>query len=134
MLACLGVILRAQWAEHEALAFPLLRLPMELTEDMDRDDKYGVFSHFLRNQLTWIGFSIAVFIQLQNGLNFYFPDVPKFPLVMETGPYLSEPPWNQIGWTPIQMYPIAIGITFLLTSETSFSLWFFYWFVRYQLI
>ncbi len=36
MLGCLGVILRAQWAEHEALAFPLLRLPMELTEDMDQ--------------------------------------------------------------------------------------------------
>ena len=134
MLGCMGVILRAQWAEYEALAFPLLRLPMELTEDMDRGDKYGVFSHFLRNPLTWIGFFIAVWIQLQNGLNFYFPDVPKFPLTMETGPYLSEPPWNQVGWTLLQMYPIAIGLTFLLTSETSFSLWFFFWFVRFQLI
>lgn len=134
MLGCLGVILRAQWAEHEALAFPLMRLPLELTEDMDRGDKYGIFSHFLRNPLTWIGFFIAVEIQLQNGLNFYFPDVPRFPLTLDTGPLLSEPPWNQIGWTPIQIYPIAIGITYLLTSEIAFSLWFFYWFVRFQMI
>jgi hypothetical protein len=134
MLACMGVILRAQWAEHEALAFPLLRLPMELTEDMDRDDKYGIFSRFLRNPLTWIGFFIAVSIQMQNGLNFYFPDVPRFPLTLEMGPYFSEPPWNQMGWTPLQTYPIAIGLTFLLTTETSFSLWFFFWFVRLQLI
>jgi hypothetical protein len=134
MLACLGVMLRAQWAEHEALAFPLMRLPMELTEDMDRTDKYGVFSRFLRNPLTWIGFGIAVYIQLLNGLNFYFPDVPKFPTSLDTGPYLSEPPWNQIGSTPIQIYPIAIGITYLLTSEIGFSLWFFYWVVRFQMI
>ena len=37
MLGCLGVMLRAQWAEREALAFPLLRLPTDLTEDVDRD-------------------------------------------------------------------------------------------------
>jgi len=134
MLGCLGVMLRAQWAEHEALAFPLLRLPMELTEDMDRTDKYGTFSRFLHNPLTWIGFSIAVFIQTLNGLNFYYPDVPKFPLNLDTGPLLSEPPWNQIGWTPIQIYPIAIGLTYLLTSEVSFSMWFFFWLVRFQLI
>ncbi|MDQ3815007.1 MAG: hypothetical protein M3347_13775 [Armatimonadota bacterium] len=134
MLGCLGVMLRAQWAEHEALAFPLLRLPMELTEDLDRTDKYGTWSRFLHNPLTWIGFGMAVFIQTLNGLNFYFPDVPKITTVLDTGPLLSEPPWNQIGWTPIQIYPIAIGITYLLTSEVSFSLWFFFWLVRFQLI
>ncbi len=134
MLACLSVMLRAQWAEHEALAFPLLKLPLQMTEDMDRDDKYGVFSRFFRNPMMWIGFGIAVFIQGLRGLHLYFPDFPTYPLDLNMGPMLSEPPWNQIGWLPVNIYLIVVGITFLLTSEVSFSLWFFLWFFNFQLI
>lgn len=134
MLACLSVILRAQWAEHEALAFPLLRLPLVMTEDMDREDSYGAFGHFFRNPLMWCGFGIVVFIQLLRGLHLYFPDVPNFPLETDVNSLFSEAPWNQIGWVPVQILPIAVGITYLLTSEVSFSLWFFYWFMKLQLL
>ena len=134
MLGCLSVMLRAQWAEREALAFPLLRLPVTLTEDMDRDDQYGSFSHFFRNPLMWCGFGIAVFIQALRGLNLYYPDVPSFPLELNLNALFSDPPWNQIGWVPLNTYPIAVGIAFLLTSEVSFSLWFFYWFMKLQLM
>ena len=133
MLGCLSVMLRAQWAEREALSFPLLRLPLELTEDVDRP-QHGAFGRFFSNPLMWIGFGIAVFIEGINGLNLYFPDVPPFPLGMETGPLFTEAPWNQIGWVPLQIFPIAVGITYLLTSEISFSLWFFYWFLKFQLV
>ncbi|MBV9863737.1 MAG: hypothetical protein JO316_00150 [Abitibacteriaceae bacterium] len=134
MLGCLSVMLRAQWAEREALAFPLLRLPLDLTEDVDRRDKYGVFGQFFRNPLMWIGFGLGVAIQLFKGLHVYFADVPDIPLEILTGPLFTEPPWNQIGWVPMQIFPIAVGITFLLTSEVSFSLWFFYWFMRFELV
>ncbi len=134
MLACLGVMLRAQWAEREALAFPLLRLPLELTEDVDRPDYLGVIGRFFRNPLMWCGFGIGVFIELLKGLHVYYADVPDVPLEINTGSLFTEAPWNQIGWTPMQLYPIAIGITYLLTSEISFSLWFFYWFMRLQLM
>jgi hypothetical protein len=80
MLGCLGVMLRAQWAEHEALAFPLLRLPLTMTEDLDHQDQYGVLGRFFRNPLMWCGFGIAVFIQALRGLHLYFADVPNFPL------------------------------------------------------
>jgi hypothetical protein len=133
MLGCLSVMLRAQWAEREALAFPLLRVPLELTEGIDEPTHRGIPAFFL-NQLVWIGAAIAIFIQIANGLNFYFPDFPKVPLSIETGPLFTEAPWNQIGWTPIRLWPIVVGITFLLTSEVSFSLWFFYWFMKCQLM
>ncbi len=134
MLGCLGVILRAQWAEREALAFPLLRLPLELTEDVDRPDSYGIIGRFFRNPVMWIGFGIGVFIQAFKGLHVYYADVPDIPLEIVTGTLFTEAPWNQIGWLPMQVYPIAVGITYLLTSEVSFSLWFFYLFMRFQLI
>ena len=134
MLGCLSVMLRAQWAEHEALAFPLLRLPLQLTEDLDRPDKYGMLSHFFRNPMMWSGFAIAVVVQLQRGLHLYYPDVPTFPLELNMGPLFSEPPWNQVGWVPVNIYPMVVGVTYLLTSEISFSLWFFYWFMKFQYI
>jgi hypothetical protein len=134
MLACLSVMLQAQWAEKEALAFPLLRLPLEMTEDVDQPDKNGVIGRFFRSPLMWVGFGIAATIQLMNGLHLYYPDVPLIPLEIPTGPLFTEPPWNQIGWTPMQVWPIVVGITYLLTSEVSFSLWFFFWFIKFQYI
>ena len=134
MLACLSVMLRAQWAENEALSFPLLKLPLQMVEDMDQPDKYGMFGHFFRNPMMWIGFGIAVFIQLMRGLHLYFPDVPDFPLGIDTGSLFTEAPWNQLGWVNISVFPIVVGVTYLLTSEVSFSLWFFYLFMKFQMI
>lgn len=131
MLACLSAMLRKQWAQNEALSFPLLRLPLQLTEDMEEKPKS---ERFFRNPVMWIGFGIAVFIQMLRGLNLYFPDVPTFPLGLELGPYLRDPPWNQLGWMPINTFPIAVGIAYLLTSEISFSLWAFFLLARVQYI
>jgi hypothetical protein len=132
LIGSLSVMLRGQWGEREALAFPLMRLPMELTDGMD--DKKSPLGTFFQNPLMWVGFSVAVVIQLLNGLNLYFPDVPKVPTDINTGLLFSEPPWNQLGWTVIKVWPIAVGIAYLLTSEISFSLWFFYWFIKFQLV
>lgn len=128
MHACLGVMLRAQWAEREALSFPLLRLPLELT------DEKGGRNTFFQNPLVWIGFGIAVFIEMLNGLNLYFPEVPNVPLGLSTGQFFTEAPWNQIGNTQAQIFPAIVGISFLLTSEVSFSLWFFHLFSKLQYI
>ena len=128
MHACLGVILRKQWAQHEALAFPLLKLPLELT------DQSGGPNAFFRNPLVWIGFGLAASVQMINGLHLYFPDVPAVPLSLETGPFLTEAPWNQIGFVHIMIFPAIVGISFLLTSEVSFSLWFLHLFSKGEYI
>lgn len=133
-LACLSVMLRAQWGDREALAFPLLRLPLEMTEDVDHADQYGTLGRFFKNPGLWIGVGIVVFVQLVNGLALYFPDIPRIPLSLDMGPMLQESPWNQVGSVPIFVWPIVIGISYLLTAEVSFSLWFFYWFVKWQLL
>jgi hypothetical protein len=129
-LACLGVLLRAQWSEHEALAFPLLRLPLEMTEGSDESARPA----FFRNPVMWCGFGLAAFLQLMNGLNLYFPDVPAIPLRISTAGLLTEAPFNQIGPFTFILWPMAVGITYLLTTEVSFSLWFFYLLMKGQLI
>lgn len=134
MLGCLSVLLRAQWSEYEALSFPLLRVPLEMTEDVDRADTFGSIGRLFRNPLTAIGFAAAAFIQILNGLNLYYPEVPRVPLTIDTGRLYTEAPWNQIAWATPYVFPIAVGITYLLASEVSLSLWFFFWFFKLQLI
>lgn len=131
MLACLSVMLRAQWADHEALSFPLLRLPLEMSEETP--SQKGLPGPLFRTPLLWWGAGIAVVIQLVNGLNVYFPDIPQVPLVI-TGNFFTEAPWNQIGPVQFQVLLIVVGITYLLTSEVSLSLWAFYWLMKFQLI
>lgn len=129
MHCCLGVMLRAQWAEREALAFPLLRLPLELTEGTENDQLA-----FFKNPTMWVGFGIAVFIETLNGLQLYFPDVPGIPLSLKTSQFFTEAPWNQLGNTYVQIFPAIVGISFLLVSEVSFSLWFLHLFSKFQYI
>ncbi len=133
MMACLSIILRRQWAQNEALAFPLLRLPLEMVDapsNSRRDE-----TSFWRNNLMWIGFGISFLIQLMRGLHLYYADlVPDFPLSLDFGPYLSDPPWNQMDGITLEIYPIAIGITYLLSSEVALSLWTGYWFIKLQYI
>ncbi len=135
MLGCLGVILRAQWAEREALAFPLLRLPIEMAnEAATNEGRMKKDASFFRNPLMLTGFALAIIVHFINGLNFYFPDVPLVPLELQTAPLLSEAPWNQIGTVPVVFNFIAVGVSYLLTGEIAFSLWFFFWFFKWQYI
>ena len=132
MMACLGVMLRAQWGDHEVLAFPLLRLPLEMTRDMDSSTR--AIPPFFRDALMWSGFGIVVFIQGMNGLNLYFPDVPAVPLFLDMAPLLTEAPWNQVPGLSLKIWPIAVGISYLLTAEIAFSLWAFFLMFKLQYI
>ncbi len=133
MLGSLSVMLRKQWGEREALAFPLLKLPMEMTEDVDRDNQVTV-RRFFSNGNLWIGVGIAVFIEGMNGLNFYFPDVPNVPLQFPLGSLFTETPWNQMAPMQLMAFPIFAAIAFLLTTEVSLSLWLFLWLFQVQYI
>ena len=134
MMACLSIILRRQWAQNEALAFPLLRLPLEMVDAPSASRREGATS-FWRSGLMWSGFAVSFLIQLMRGLHVYYSDIiPDFPLSLDFGPYLSDPPWNQMDGVTVEIYPIAIGITYLLSSEVALSLWTGYWFIKLQYI
>lgn len=121
MMLCMNVIIRKQWLQNEKLVFPLVQLPLEMTSpDSSR--------RFYTNKLMWVGFAIAASIGLLNGIHHLIPSVPHLPGVKQIflNQYLTTRPWNAIGYTPLSMYPFAIGLGYFIPLDLSFSCWFFY--------
>lgn len=128
VMMCINVLVRKQWIERERLTFPIVQLPLAMTEPK---------GELWRNKLFWIGFAIAFSIDLVNGLAVYYPNVPQIPVGFQNHDLvtaLSTKPWNAIGWTPYSFYPFVIGLGYLLPADLSFSCWFFYWFWKAQLV
>lgn len=115
---CINTIVLRQWMERERLSFPIVALPLEMTEES---------GGFFRNKVMWMGFSIAVVLESMNSLSYLYPSIPYIRLTAyDLRPLFTQPPWNAIGYFPTTFYPLAIGLGFVLSADVSFSLWFFY--------
>lgn len=126
VMLCLSVLVRKQWTQHERLSYPIILLPLEMTDDPAR---------FIRQPLLWAGFAVSGGICILNGLHVLYPYLPYIPVKMrDISPNFTSPPWNAIGWTPISFYPFAIGLGFLMPADLLFSSWFFYFFFKAQRI
>ena len=117
---CLNTILRRQWAERERLTFPIIQLPLAMTNPTSR---------FFRNKRMWIGFSIAAGISLFNGLSHLYPVIPHIPVTRRFFTF-HEPPFSLYGTIITAFYPFAIGIMFLMPLDVLFSTTFFYFLYR----
>ncbi|MFQ6042595.1 MAG: DUF6785 family protein [Candidatus Poribacteria bacterium] len=124
LMLCLNVLLRKRWAEEEKLAFPIIQLPLAMTNDSGKS--------FFANKTMWAAFAIAFSIDIVNGLNYIYPAVPYIQVKLKNINVFTEKPWNAIGWTPISLYPFAIGLAFFLPLDLSFSCWFFYIFRKFE--
>ena len=121
-MVCVNSLVRKQWTENEKLSYPIIQLPLELTVG-------GGASGILKSRIMWIGFVLAGTIDILNGLNFLFPSVPSLGgKLYDLHPFFSHPPLNAVGWTPIAVFPFAVGLAFFIPLDLSFSCWFFYLF------
>jgi len=127
VMLCLNVLIRKPWTEHEKLAFPLIVLPLELTRGQES-------ARFFRNRLMWIGFGVSLAIDLVNGLNAFYPQVPFLQYVKQYDlrQHLRGVPWDSMGRFTTSLYPFAIGLAFFLPTDLSFSCWFFYLFAKLE--
>lgn len=115
---CINSIMLKQWMERERLSFPIVQLPLEMTEET---------GSFFRNKIMWIGFGVAAALESMNSLNYLFPNMPYVHLTSyDLRPFFTQAPWDAIGYFPTTFYPLAIGLGFMLSVDVSFSLWFFY--------
>jgi len=118
VMLCMSTLLRRQWARHEKLSYPIIQLPLQMTDPSGQ---------IYRHKLMWLGFAMAGGISLLNGISFLYPGVPHLQVkVFDISPFFPTKPWNAIGWTPISFYPFAMGLGFLLPTDLLFSCWFFY--------
>ena len=112
---CLLVVLRKQWVERERLLFPLATLPLE----MSAVEPGRRLAPFFRNPLTWFGFALPAFINTVNGLHRYFNFVP--PIDLHAAVRILR---NTV---TLNCYPRfeVIGLSYLLSLDVSFGVWFF---------
>ena len=128
VVTCLSALLRKQWVEIEKCTFPLVKLPVEMSEH----DHQGLVSSFFKSKALWLGFSFPVFIHTLNGLHAFFPAFPHFPIRFWLNPYLVGRPWSALRPLQITLFWSMVGFSYLLTLEVSFSLWFFFLFFKLQ--
>jgi hypothetical protein len=116
-----------QWAARERLTFALVHVPSELSQEAGE----GKFLNgLLSNRLAWAGGAIAFSHGLINGLHQYFAAIPAIPFG-GNGRWFTDRPWSELDFGALYLYYSVVGLSFLLTTEMSFSIWFF--FVLYRL-
>ena len=125
-MLCINSVFRKHWVEAEKLTFPIVMLPLEMTEES---------GSLFKNKYMWMGFAVAGTITLIAGLNYLYPSIPYIRIVRrDIGRYMTDPPWNAMGYIPMGFYFWAIGLAFLMPLELSFSCWFFYWVTKLELV
>jgi len=117
-MLCINTIVRKQWMDRERLTFPIAQLPLEMTRPGNR---------FFHNRLMWMGFFLAAGLESLNSINFLYPSFPKVQLTsFDLAQFFTVAPYNSVGYFPTTFYPLAIGLGFVLSTDVSFSCWFFY--------
>ena len=136
VMLCVNALVRQQWSNREKLSYPLTHLPLQFT----RGGGDGLFAELFRNRLFWIGFAAAAFVDINNGLNLYYPFIrplltPGFgQSYLDLGSFFPDRPWRAIGWTPASWYPFMVGLGVTMPLDFLFSAWFFYLFWKLELV
>ena len=127
VMLAINFILRKQWTENEKLSYPLIQLPLEMTSRR---------RSFFGSKTMWIGFGAAAFIDLLNGFNYLFPQLPRIGITRsrenDLADLFSIHPWDAIDWLPVGVYPFAVGLAFFIPLDLSFSVWVFYLYWKLQ--
>lgn len=124
----INTIIRKQWMEHERLSYPIIQLPLAMTQN-------GGNLKFFKSKMLWIGIAIGGGINLINGLHAFVPAVPELPIrSVEIGQYFTEKPMSAIGWTPVCFFPFVIGLSYFMPLDLAFSCWFFYLFWKLEFV
>lgn len=126
---CLSTLLRRQWVDNERFAFPLVRLPVLMSESPEPG--YS-FNSLLRSPLLWIGVGCVTALHTTKGMHLLLPSIPDVPTAWHSSDFLVTAPWNGMNDILFAVYPLVIGFTYLMSTDVSLSIWLFYLFFKFQ--
>lgn len=120
-MLCLNSLMRGMWTKEERLSFPLIQLPVAMSEN----DGAGAM---WRSKYMWFAFAIMFAIDMLNGLNFLYPTLPHVPTkdIIDIRDLFKDPPLSNMGAFPLAIYPFMAAIGLLMPSDLLFSIIFFY--------
>ena len=121
-LLCIASLVRKQWIEHEKLTYPVTALPTAMANDRA----------FFRTRSVWLGFGISAVIRILATAHDFVPSLPYVPYGMRLDAYLTEKPWNAMGFLWMSYNPAIVGLTYFMPLGLSFSCWFFFWLTRWE--
>lgn len=121
MMVSFMAILRKQWIEHERLIYPLMQVPLSMTEEGEKGDK---LSPFFKNPMMWAGFAIPALWGTLHGLYNYFPEI--IPVAQDVDPVrMDVPVFRGTQDLYVALRFNIIGFFYFLKTDIAFSLWFF---------
>lgn len=122
-LYCLMAMFRKQW-DRERLNYPIAGVPLQMTtKDLA----------LFRNYPFWIAFGGSLLIQMVRFGHNLWPAVPTLNIGVFNYNFKGMP-LSAAGTIPLSSYPFSYGMAYLLPVQLAFSVWFFFWFARLEMI
>lgn len=120
-MAAVNALLREQWSARERLSFPIVQIPLALAGESGGESVW-------KSRLLWGAFVVMFGIDMLNGVSFLIPSIPSINVryLGDAGSWLVSPPWNQLGWIPIGLFPYIAALGAFVPSDLMFSLLFFF--------
>lgn len=122
-LYCFMAIFRKQW-DRERLNYPIAGVPLEMTAPE---------TVIYRSWLFWAAFGLAAGMQLLRLAHNIWSGVPTINIGVYNYSFKGMP-LSAAGTIPISSYPFSYGLAYLLPLQLAFSVWFFMWFARLEMI
>ena len=117
--ACLVVIFRKQWVEHERLQFPMGEVVLRLLET--DQNASGRWPALFGNRLFQVGFAASLAVMTWNIIGFWGV-LPHIPLPGPVFNVVIDPAYPPIA---IRLVPYVLCFAFFVNVEILFSVWFF---------
>jgi len=118
---CLAHLFYPRWSKEERLTFPIVQLPLMLTEE-PRAFKKALL----------LGAAIAFVVQGFAALSFLYPWIPSMrTLPTEVGRFLP-PSLASIRPVYIAFYPCVIGLSALVPTNILYSCVFCFWLIKFE--